>query len=458
MIRDKILQWLKEYNYQDELIKYVSLPSRTNEKEEVKFVRNSAIDLLQSCKFDTKHYETEGNDVIIGKSLAGSDKPTILIYGHYDVQPAGDLALWDSPPFEAEIRGGKLYGRGSADNKGQHYAHIMALRYLRENYPEVFERLNIKFILDGDEELGSFSLPGFVESYKEEIDADFVYVSDGPSLSLTTPTIVGSVRGIIGFQITIEYNNSDLHSGNFGGVARSSTTDLISLLSDMVDINGQSKIPGFYDDINEPTVTEIESTKKLDDHYNKIVELNGITPARSIEGRSIIEQNQLYSTFNINGISGGSVGDESRTIVPSIAIASIDCRLIPDQNPDKVSSLVEEFVYNWAKENQVDRSNIHVDIEHAMWPIRSSMDTDYYKLVSEAVKIGFNKEPILVARLGGSLPIYLFDKYLNKPVILVPYALPDERNHAPNENLDIDFFESGVASTIALLLKLARID
>jgi acetylornithine deacetylase/succinyl-diaminopimelate desuccinylase-like protein len=457
MIRPDVLKWLKDNDYRDELIKYISIPSRSSEKEEVKLVRDVAIDLLKSCGLDTQHYETEGNDVIVGKSLVGIDKPTILIYGHYDVQPEGSLELWDSPPFEAEIRGGKLYGRGSADNKGQHYAHILSLRYLREMHPDVFEKLNIKFILDGDEELGSFSLPGFVEKYKEEIDADFVYVSDGPSLSLTTPTIVGSVRGIIGFQIEINYNNSDLHSGNFGGIARSSTTDLISLLSDMVDINGQSKIPGFYDDIIEPSDQEIDALKKLDGHYDTIIEINGITSARSIEGRSVIEQNQMYSTFNINGISGGSVGNESRTIVPRKATASIDCRLIPNQNPDKVSSLIEEFVYNWAKDNDIARSNIKFNFEHAMWPIQSSMNSEYFNQVADAVKIGFDKDPILVPRLGGSLPLYLFDKYLKKPVILVPYALPDERNHAPNENLDIDFFESGVASTVVLLLKLAKI-
>lgn len=455
IMREKVLDWLHRSNYLDELIDYIRLPSRSKNGEEVEICGLRSQEMLRSCGLEVQTFDTKGNKIIFGQSLTSENDPSILIYGHYDVQPEGDVSLWDSEPFEAVVRGDKLYGRGTADNKGQHFAHIMALRYLREFHPQVFEKMNIKFILDGDEELGSFSLPEIVESKKDLLACDFIYISDGPSLTIDAPTIVGSVRGIIDFQIIIKHNSSDLHSGNFGGVARSATIDLINLLGTMVDVNGKVLIDGFYDDVEAPTKRELDALADLRGTYNGIINEYGITRAPLHSNRTNEELNQLYPTLNINGINAGGVGDARRTIIPSEAIASIDCRLVHKQEPEKIKQLIVKHVSKFALEYHLDDA-IVVDFGHAMDPVESSINSEYIDLVTEATTEGFGVPPKIVPRLGGSLPIYLFPKFLKSPVILVPLSHPDSRNHAPNENIDIPYMESGIVTTVSLLLRMSR--
>lgn len=455
MIREKVLNWLHSTNYMDELIDYIKLPSRSKFSEEVELCGLRSQELLRSCGLEVQTFDTKGNKIIFGQSLSSEDDPSILIYGHYDVQPEGDVSLWDSEPFEAVVRGDKLYGRGTADNKGQHMAHIMALRYLREFHPQVFDKINIKFILDGDEELGSFTLPEIVESKKDLLSCDFIYISDGPSLTTNAPTIVGSVRGIIDFQIKVKHNSSDLHSGNFGGIARSATTDLINLLGTMVDERGKVLIDGFYDDVKTATIKEIKALEDLRGIYNDIITEYNITRAPIHSSKRNEELNQLYPTLNINGLQAGGVNDARRTIIPSEAIASIDCRLVHKQKPEKIKALIEKHVSSYAKDHNIVDA-IKVDFGHSMDPVESSINSEYIDLVTEATTEGFGVPPKIVPRLGGSLPIYLFPKFLKSPVILVPLSHPDSRNHAPNENIDIPYMESGVATTVSLLLKMAR--
>lgn len=455
MIREKVLNWLHSTNYMDELIDYIKLPSRSKFSEEVELCGLRSQELLRSCGLEVQTFDTKGNKIIFGQSLSSEDDPSILIYGHYDVQSEGDVSLWDSEPFEAVVKGDKLYGRGTADNKGQHFAHIMALRYLREFHPQVFDKMNIKFILDGDEELGSFTLPEIVESKKDLLSCDFIYISDGPSLTTNAPTIVGSVRGIIDFQIKVKHNKSDLHSGNFGGVARSATTDLINLLGTMVDDKGKVLIDGFYDDVKIATIKEIKALEDLRGIYNDIIREYGITRAPIHSSKRNEELNQLYPTLNINGLKAGGVNDERRTIIPSEAIASIDCRLVHKQKPEKIKELIEKHVNSYANTHNIEGA-IRVDFGHAMDPVESSINSEYIDLVTEATTEGFGVPPKIVPRLGGSLPIYLFPKFLKSPVILVPLSHPDSRNHAPNENIDIPYMEAGVATTVSLLLKMAR--
>jgi acetylornithine deacetylase/succinyl-diaminopimelate desuccinylase-like protein len=452
--RKQVLEWLRESDYLNELKSYLSLPSRSRNAEEVKKSAAFSLELLKKIGLISRIYETIGNPLIYGESLVNKDAPSILIYGHHDVQPEGNLEEWNTPPFEPTLIGDKLYGRGSADNKGQHYAHILAIRFLRENYPEVFKKLNIKFILDGDEELGSYSLPDFVKDNVELLDADFVYVSDGPSLLKDTPTIVGAVRGIVSFQIKIKHNPTDLHSGNFGGVARSATMDLIKLLNSMIDNQGKVLVQGFYDDVEQPTDKEQMALKQLEPVYDSIIAERTLTPAIRPDRYSHAFLNEKWPTLNINGIMAGGVKDQRRTIIPSEAYASVDCRLVAKQDPNKIENTLKSHILTWSRDNNIKQA-VDVEFEHAMAPITSSLNEPVIGSVEKAAEIGFKKKPLLVPSLGGSLPIQLFSKYLEKPVILVPYALPDENNHAPNENLDIPFFESGVVTTVSLLLNLA---
>ncbi|MHA2098913.1 MAG: M20/M25/M40 family metallo-hydrolase [Candidatus Kariarchaeaceae archaeon] len=453
-MRDQILNWLDEIDYLKELNEYIALPSRSRNREETKISGEYAIGLLKKAGLEPRRIPSSGNDVLFGHSLSDPNNPSVLLYGHYDVQPEGDVDLWDSPPFVATKVGNKLFGRGTADNKGQHYAHLLGIRYFRKNYPEEFSKVNIKFILDGDEELGSFSLPEVVENNKDLLTADFVIVSDGPSLVETAPTIVGGVRGIVSFQVKIKHNQIDLHSGNFGGVARSAAFDALNLISSMINKDGKVLIAGFYDDIDELSNLEQGALQNLEPVYEKIMSDRGITPAIRPDNHSHQFLNEAWPTLNINGLETGGVKNQRRTIIPSEAYVSIDCRLVAKQDPEKIKRAVENHITSWAKEIGVENA-VDIDMEGAMAPSTSSLNSEYLPIIKEATTRGFGVHPVLVPRLGGSLPIQLFPRILNKPVFLVPYALPDENNHSPNENLDLDYFKSGVVASVELLRLLA---
>ncbi|MCH8907796.1 MAG: M20/M25/M40 family metallo-hydrolase, partial [Candidatus Heimdallarchaeota archaeon] len=344
---------------------------------------------------------------------------------------------------------------GSADNKGQHFAHIMAIQFLYENYREIFDSVNIKLILDGDEELGSPTMRPFVLNHKDLLAADFILISDGPSLDKNGPTLVGSVRGIVSFQITISHNQSDLHSGNFGGVARSATLDLKNLLDSMVDTEGYVTIEGFYNDIEDQSELEKSALVDLESIYDDNIASYGITRAIRTKGHSNPFLNQAWPTLNINGLSAGGVGNKRRTIIPQKAIASIDCRLVYAQDPERVMGLIKKHISTWA-EVQGIQSAIELETENFMAPPPSSLSSEYIHLVKTAIAKGFQKEPKLVPRLGGSLPTSLFPEILGKPAILFPISLPDSRNHGPNENLDIEFLEFGIVSSVFILVDFAK--
>ncbi|OLS21776.1 MAG: Succinyl-diaminopimelate desuccinylase [Candidatus Heimdallarchaeota archaeon LC_2] len=453
-MRNQILNWLDEIDYLSELSDYIALPSRSRNQDETKIAGDFALRLLEKSGLQTRRIPSSGNDVLFGHSLSDPKNPSVLLYGHYDVQPEGDIDLWNTPPFEATKIGDKLFGRGSADNKGQHYAHLMGLRYFKENYPEEFNKVNIKFILDGDEELGSFSLPAVVEQNKELLMADFVIVSDGPSLIETAPTIVGGVRGIVSFQIKIKHNKIDLHSGNFGGVGRSATFDALNLVRTMIDESGKVLIDGFYDDIEELSELEKTALKNLEPVYNKIISDRDITPAIRVNEYSHPFLNEAWPTLNINGLLAGGVKNERRTIIPSETYLSIDCRLVSNQNPEKISRLIKDHIIKWSKTNGIENA-IEIDMEGTMAPSTSSLNSKFLNIIQEATRKGFGVEPVLVPRLGGSLPIQLFPRILDRPVFLIPYALADENNHSPNENLDLNYFKSGVITSVELMKLLA---
>lgn len=445
-------QWLEKIDWTEELFDYIRLPSVSSQQEDVRRTAQFAQKLLAKSGIESRLIETSGNPVVIGEN--NGNGPEILIYGHYDVQPPGNREMWNTDPFEPVLKDGKIWGRGSADNKGQHYAYLLALRYLKEYDPETFKRVKIKIILDGDEERGSFSLPPVLKEMKQDLKADLILISDGPSLVYDKPTLVGSVRGIFGFQITIKHGK-DLHSGNFGGISRSATTDLIHLLQSMVDKNGKSKIEGFYDDVEPPSANELQYLQDLEPIYQNIMETAPLTPAPKIDGKDNKFLNQFYPTFNINGLSAGGVDGNRRTIIPGMAKASIDCRMVPNMSSRNLKRLIENHVYTWAEREGISQ-NVSIEYESPMEPVTTSLDSSYVDLIKEGLETGFLTSPVIVPRLGGSLPTYLFPLILEAPTFLVPFALPDENNHAPNENLDVEYFKKGVLSSISILQLLAK--
>jgi acetylornithine deacetylase/succinyl-diaminopimelate desuccinylase-like protein len=449
------LDWLKTVDYISELKEYISYPSRGRNKDEVAISANFSLKLLENCGLKSRLFKTIGNPIVYGESLTSEKNPTILIYGHHDVQPEGDHSLWNTPPFEATLIGDKLYGRGTADNKGQHYAHMLAIRYLVNNEPEVLEKINIKFILDGDEELGSFSLPGFFEEHAEMLAADFMYFSDGPNFIDKKPNICCGTRGMATFQVKITHNPGDLHSGNFGGVARPAALDLMALLATMIRPDGKCLIKGYYDDVAPPSEREADVIAKLDPVYDSIIKSRALTRAQLIDNKSNAFMNELWPTFNINGLKTGDVGDEVRTAIPKEAIASIGCRLVPNQDPDDIQNKITSHVEQWAKESGIEDA-VTIEFENAMAPIPSSINSPYIDLIIKATHEGFGEEPLVIPRMGASMETEVFPNYLNLSIFSVPYTLLDSSNHAPNENLDVPFLESGVATTVSLLRNLAN--
>jgi len=456
MMYDQVTSWFNQHNYLDELQRYVASKSRSHHSEEVRSCAAFATRLLEKAGLDVELIETSGNPLLLAKK-SGSDPevPSILFYGHYDVQPAGNLNEWSTEPFVPEIIGDKLYGRGSADNKGQHYAHLKAIEFFKDYYPEEFEKLSIIFVLDGDEERGSFSMKEVFENRAQDFKADLTIVSDGPALVYDRPTIVGSVRGILTFQIHLKYQPEDLHSGNFGGIGRSAVRDLIELVSDLVDSDGRCKIEGFYDSVQSPSPIERESLDQLHPVIDEIIKRRGIIAAPIQPNQSLATQNQLWPTFNINGISAGGVGTERRTIIPSEATVSIDIRLVPNMDSARITELIREFIEFWKQSHQIP-AELDLEFEHAMETLSSSLTDPNLQIIHDALKQGFDQSPLLVPRLGGSLPLYLFPEYLNRNVFLVPLALPDENNHAANENLDLPYFYRGMVSSVYLLRKLTE--
>ncbi len=436
-----------------ELFDYIRLPSISSQGEKVRLTAEFAQNLMKKSGIQSELVETSGNPVIIGENHGTG--ASVLIYGHYDVQPPGNLHQWETDPFEPVYKKGKIWGRGSADNKGQHFAHLLALRYLNEYDQETFRKIKVKILLDGDEERGSFSLPPVLQKYRKKLQSDFILISDGPSLVPDRPTIVGSVRGIFGFQITIRHGK-DLHSGNYGGISRSATADLIDLLRSMVDGNGMCKINGFYDDVLPPSAKELEYLQQLNPIYENILQSAPLTPAPSIQGKDAKFLNQFFPTFNINGLSAGGVDTQRRTIIPGEAKASIDCRMVPNMNSERLKNIIDNHIRLWAQKRGI-LDNVFVEYESPMEPVQSSLDSPYMDVVATGLKKGFAVDPLIVPRLGGSLPIYLFPHILKAPTFLIPFALPDENNHAPNENLDVEYFKKGVFASIAILQSVAQL-
>jgi acetylornithine deacetylase/succinyl-diaminopimelate desuccinylase-like protein len=258
----------------------------------------------------------------------------------------------------------------------------------------------------------------------------------------------------VSFQVRIKHNQIDLHSGNFGGVARSAAFDAMNLISSMINEDGKVLIEGFYDDIDELSELEKNALSDLEPVYQKIMGDRGITPAIQYNDHSHQFLNEAWPTLNINGLKTGGVKNQRRTIIPSEAYISIDCRLVAKQDPAKIIKAIQNHITKWSEEKGIENA-VEIDMEGAMAPSKSSLNSEHLGIIKEATTRGFGVNPVLVPRLGGSLPIQLFPQILDKPVFLVPYALPDENNHSPNENLDLDYFKSGVVASVELLRLLA---
>jgi acetylornithine deacetylase/succinyl-diaminopimelate desuccinylase-like protein len=399
---------------------------------------------------NVKLIDTPGNPVVYGDWLGAAGAPTILFYGHYDVQPVDPLNLWESPPFEATIRDGEIYARGSADDKGQVFMHFKAVEaHLTQNGKLP---VNMKFILEGEEEVGSVNLDEFIRGHKSELAADVVVISDSPMFARGIPSICYGLRGLVYFQIDLRGSSTDLHSGSFGGAVANPAIVLSQMLSQMKDRGGRIKIPGFYDDVVALQDEERKAWASLPFNEKQYKKDFGIPKVYGETDYTTLERTWARPTFEVNGLLSGFTGEGAKTVLPAVAMAKVSMRLVPNQDPDKIAKLFEAYVQDIAPKTV----EVKVTRMHGGKPWMTSYDNPFVQAAGRAIEKGFGQKPVFT-REGGSIPVVsTFQEELGLPSVLFGVGLPDENAHAPNEKLDVGNFHGGIIASAILYDEIAK--
>jgi len=399
---------------------------------------------------NVKLFDTPGNPIVYGDWLGAPGAPTILFYGHYDVQPVDPLDLWESPPFEAAVRDGEIYARGAADDKGQVFMHFKAVEaHLKQN-----GRLpvNIKFMIEGEEEVGSAHLDDFIRAHKSDLAGDVVVISDTAMFARGVPSICYSLRGLVYFQIDLRGSSTDLHSGVFGGALANPAFVLAQMISQMKDRGGHIKVPGFYDDVKPLEAAEREAWAKLPFNEKQYRKQFGIPKLHGETDYTTLERVWARPTLEVNGLLSGFTGEGAKTVLPAVAMAKISMRLVPNQDPAKIADLFQAFVEKLAPKTV----GVKVTRMHGGKPWIASYDNPYIQAAGRAIAKGFGREPIFT-REGGSIPVVsTFQEELGVPSVLFGVGLPDENAHAPNEKLDVANFQNGIISSAYLYEEIGR--
>jgi acetylornithine deacetylase/succinyl-diaminopimelate desuccinylase-like protein len=441
--------------YIDELKHYLAIPSISALPEHQGDVRRCAEYTAEELKRvgleNVRLIETPGNPVVYADWLHAEGAPTILFYGHYDVQPVDPVELWESPPFEATVREGELYARGAVDDKGQIFMHFKAVEaYMKQNgrLP-----LNIKMILEGEEEVGSANLDTFVRDNKDLLTADVVVISDSPMFERGVPSICYGLRGLTYYQIDLRGTRSDLHSGSFGGAVANPAFVLATILAQMKDRSGRIRIPGFYDDVVPLTEEERNEWKRLPFNETKYRKDLGAPKLFGETGYSTLERVWARPTFEVNGLLGGFTGEGAKTVIPALAMAKVSMRLVPNQDPDKISNLFEAY----AKKIAPKTVELKLTRMHGGKPWMAAFDNKFVQAAGRAIEQGFGQKPVF-NREGGSIPVVsTFQEVLGLPSVLFGVGLPDENSHAPNEKLDLTNFHNGIISSAILYDEIAKL-
>lgn len=443
----KVLAYIEKNQdrFLEELKDFLRIPSISNNSENKKDVLRCAhyvTDQLKSIGMQqVQLFPTSGHPLVYGEWLGAPGQPTVLFYGHYDVQPVDPLDLWISGPFEPTIRNGEIYARGSADDKGQVLMNLKAV----EAHLKADGRLpvNVKFLIEGEEEVGSANLDNFIADHRDLLRADVVLISDTPMFDRGVPSICYGLRGLVYFQIDLVGSKSDLHSGSFGGTVVNPNFALALIIMRLKNDQGRIQIPGFYDDVVEMSPNEKQELRRLpfdEEKYRKDL----AAPALFGEpGYGVLERIWVRPTLEVNGLCGGFIGEGAKTVIPAKAFAKISMRLVPNQDPDKVAVLFEKYVREIAP-SSVD---LIVTRMHGGKAWVAPIDHPAIQAASRAFEKGFGRRPVFV-REGGSIPVVAtFAELLGLPSVLMGIGLPDENAHAPNEKLDLFNFQHGIISS-----------
>ena len=452
----KIIEYIQQNHdrYIGELTEFLRIPSVSTDPEHNEAVKTAAEFVarqLQEAGMTTVGiFPTEGHPIVYAERLVEEAKPTLLVYGHYDVQPVDPIELWESAPFEPTIRNGELYARGAADDKGQVFIHFKSAEAFLNTSRQL--PVNIKYLIEGEEEIGSPHLDPFIETHQDLLKADVAMVSDTAMFAHGVPSICYGLRGLAYFQLDLQGAHTDLHSGSFGGTVVNPAFELSKILTAMKDEAGRITIPHFYDDVRKLTEREKAEFARLpfdESTYKKAI---GLKELSGEEGCTPLERLWVRPTFEINGLKSGFTGKGAKTVLPAKAMAKVSMRLVPDQDPEKIADLFEDYVH------ALTPSSVHLETTrmHGGKPWVASLDHPALRAATQAIKKGFGKEPVF-QREGGSIPVVAtFAELLNIPSVLMGIGLPDENAHAPNEKLNLDNFYAGIKSSAYFLDELSR--
>ena len=427
--------------FRDEWFSLLRIPSVSSQSEHkahmVKCAERWKELLLASGATRAEVMPTAGNPVVYAERIVSASAPTVLVYGHYDVMPPEPLELWKSNPFEPEIRDGRVYARGADDDKGQAMIQVKGFETALQTG---ILNCNLKFILEGEEEIGSISLGDFCAANKELLAADVILVSDTSMVSEETPSLTTGLRGLSYWEVEVTGPNRDLHSGHFGGAVANPINVLCKLIADITDADGRITIPGFYDDVEELSDTEKAMLAQVPFSETKYKQAIDVDELFGEKGYSTLERNSCRPSFDVCGIWGGYTGEGAKTVLPSKAYAKLSCRLVPNQQPDKITQLMIDHLVSVAP-RYVKIKVVHKhDGDAYVCPI----DLPAYKAAEKGFTIAFGKQPLAVRR-GGSIPIIpAFEKILGMKSVLMGFGLERNAIHSPNESFGLDMFYTGI--------------
>lgn len=441
------MQAWKEYQEQNkerflnELLELLRIPSISakNENKADMIACAEAVKqrLLEAGADNATIYKTAGHPVVFGEKMIDPSKPTVLVYGHYDVQPVDPLNLWNNPPFEPTIKDGKIFARGSADDKGQFYMHVKALETMVKTNSLT---TNIKFIIEGEEEVGSPNLATFVKANKELLKADVILISDTAMISMEHPSIDIGVRGLSYIEVEVTGPNRDLHSGVYGGAVANPVTMLAKMIATCHDENNHITIPGFYDDVVDATAEERKLMAAAPYNEEEFKTDLGVSQLWGEKGFTTNERTGIRPTLEVNGIWGGYTGEGAKTVLPSKAFAKISARLVPNQSSVAITEKLINYFQSIAPAGVTVKASEH----HGGEPYMTPVDSKAYKAAAAAIKDTFGKDPVPV-RGGGSIPICaLFEQELGIKIVFMGFGLDSDNLHSPNEKYDLVNFYKGI--------------
>jgi acetylornithine deacetylase/succinyl-diaminopimelate desuccinylase-like protein len=455
MASEKILGYLDNHRdeHVDQLVEFLKIPSISSQSDHDEDTRRAAsfvADELKELGLTVEVHDLGGHPLIYAETEIRPDRKTLLFYGHYDVQPVDPLDLWDTPPFEPRIENGIIYARGACDDKGQVYTHIKALEaYIRQG---IELPVNVKFIIEGEEEAGGESIYKYTEQNSEKMACDAIIVSDTALYNETTPGICYSLKGLAYMEIQVTGPGMDLHSGSYGGTVQNPGNALAEIVAKLKDEDGRCLVPGFYDDVLELDQDERDGFAELGYTDEILCKETGATAAFGEKGFTTLERMWARPTCDVNGLLSGYGGEGAKTIIPAHAMAKVSMRLVPNQEPEKIAKAFTEYVMSIAP------AGVKVEVidHHGANPVLVPRKSEMMKAGMSALEQGFGAKPVFI-REGGSIPIVgTFQKCLKSPVLLLGYGLSTDNIHSPNEKFHLDNFWRGARTSAILMEEAAR--